>query len=53
MSEHEHDHGMGHTHDLDPTLFDNSAATDEPIGLIMTLHIAFMVAGNFFKNYPS
>ncbi|KAI8094216.1 putative integral membrane protein [Thamnidium elegans] len=51
MSEHEHEHGMGHTHDLDPALFNNSAATDEPIGLIMTLHIAFMVAA-FGVLYP-
>lgn len=46
MSEHEHSSGMGHSHDLDPSLFDNSAATDDPIGFIMTLHIVFMVAGN-------
>ncbi|KAI8378524.1 hypothetical protein BD560DRAFT_453397 [Blakeslea trispora] len=40
----DHDHGsMGHSHQLDPSLFDNSAATDDPIGLIMTLHIVFMV----------
>lgn len=45
MSEHSHSGGMGHSHDLDPSLFDSSAATNEPIGLIMTLHIIFMVAG--------
>lgn len=46
MSEHDHDSGMGHSHNLDPSLFDESAATNEPIGLIMTLHIAFMVTCN-------
>ncbi|KAI8080200.1 uncharacterized protein B0P05DRAFT_579120 [Gilbertella persicaria] len=49
MSEHEHGSGMGHSHNLDPSLFENSAATDEPIGLIMTLHIAFMVTGVYLK----
>ncbi|KAI7890581.1 uncharacterized protein EV154DRAFT_421761 [Mucor mucedo] len=42
---------MGHTHDLDPSLFDNSAATDDPIGFIMTLHIVFMAAA-FGILYP-
>lgn len=45
MDEHDHSSGMGHSHDLDPSLFENNAATNEPIGLIMTLHITFMVAG--------
>lgn len=45
MSEHEHTGSMGHSHNLDPSLFDSSAATNEPIGLIMTLHITFMVTG--------
>lgn len=47
MDEHEHGHdsGMGHSHNLDPALFESSAATSEPIGLIMTLHICFMVLG--------
>ncbi|CAO3653586.1 unnamed protein product [Mucor hiemalis] len=51
MSEHSHSGGMGHSHDLDPSLFDSSAATNEPIGLIMTLHIIFMVAA-FGILYP-
>ncbi|CEG82589.1 hypothetical protein RMATCC62417_16640 [Rhizopus microsporus] len=51
MSEHDHDSGMGHSHNLDPSLFDESAATNEPIGLIMTLHIAFMVT-SFGILYP-
>jgi hypothetical protein len=48
MSEHQHEHesGMGHSHDLDPALFSDFAATGEPLGLIMTLHIIFMVAGS-------
>ncbi|KAG0950377.1 hypothetical protein G6F29_007444 [Rhizopus arrhizus] len=51
MSEHEHSSGMGHSHDLDPSLFSENAATNEPIGLIMTLHIAFMVT-SFGILYP-
>lgn len=51
MSEHDHMSGMGHSHDLDPSLFDNSAATNEPIGMIMTLHIIFMTTGTL--NYHS
>lgn len=53
MSEHEHDSGMGHSHNLDPSVFASSAATNDPIGLIMTLHITFMVAGtlNFLLNF--
>ncbi|OBZ90634.1 Protein YTP1 [Choanephora cucurbitarum] len=51
MSEHDHGSSMGHSHNLDPSLFDNSAATDEPIGLIMTLHIVFMVTA-FGILYP-
>jgi hypothetical protein len=41
-SEEEH---HGHTHDLDPTIFTDFAATDEPIGSIMTLHLASMILG--------
>jgi hypothetical protein len=41
LSEEQH----GHTHDLDPTIFTDFAATDEPIGSIMTLHLASMVLG--------
>lgn len=33
----------GHTHDLDPSLFVDFAATDEPIGSIMTMHLVTMV----------
>lgn len=41
---HEHEHGAtGHSHNLDPSVFETSAATDEPIGYIMALHITFMV----------
>lgn len=52
MSEHDHTGGMGHSHDLDPSLFVSSAATNEPIGLIMTLHIIFMVTGNIYIYHP-
>ncbi|KAI9483708.1 MAG: hypothetical protein EXX96DRAFT_559291 [Benjaminiella poitrasii] len=53
MSEHEHEHssGMGHSHNLDPSLFESSAATNEPIGFIMTMHITFMVTA-FGILYP-
>ncbi|KAI7904892.1 uncharacterized protein BX663DRAFT_503941 [Cokeromyces recurvatus] len=51
MSEHEHSHGMGHSHNLDPSFFIESAATNEPIGLIMTMHITFMVIA-FGILYP-
>lgn len=50
MDEHEHEHAhsgaTGHSHNLDPSVFASSAATDEPIGYIMALHIAFMVTGS-------
>ena len=39
---------LGHGHDLDPSMFATSAATDEPIGTIMALHITFMVAGRLW-----
>lgn len=46
MDEHGHEHGaVGHSHNLDPSVFESSAATDEPIGFIMALHITFMVIG--------
>lgn len=41
----------GHTHDLDPTIFTDFAATDEPIGSIMTLHLASMILGTFTSGY--
>ncbi|KAI8992103.1 putative integral membrane protein [Mycotypha africana] len=50
-SEDEHSSGMGHSHNLDPSLFNSYAATDEPIGLIMALHITFMVTA-FGILYP-
>ena len=37
----------GHTHDLDPALFTDFAATDEPIGSIMTLHLVTMVTSTY------
>jgi hypothetical protein len=37
----------GHTHDLDPALFTDFAATDEPIGSIMTLHLVTMVISTY------
>lgn len=37
--------GHGHSHDLDPSLFEEFAATSEPLGTIMILHIACMVVG--------
>src|ERR1700709_1087745 len=37
----------GHTHDLDPAIFADYGATDEPIGTIMTLHLATMVLSRF------
>ncbi|KAI9315919.1 hypothetical protein BX666DRAFT_2019578 [Dichotomocladium elegans] len=45
MDEHEHEeHGTaGHSHNLDPSVFESSAATNDPIGSIMALHITFMV----------
>ncbi|KAI8145036.1 hypothetical protein BJV82DRAFT_577296 [Fennellomyces sp. T-0311] len=52
MDEHEHGHGAtGHSHNLDPEVFKSSAATDEPIGFIMALHITFMVIAFGFL-YP-
>ncbi|OAD77549.1 hypothetical protein PHYBLDRAFT_2376, partial [Phycomyces blakesleeanus NRRL 1555(-)] len=42
---------MGHSHDLDPSLFTEYATTSEPIGTIMTLHIIFMIAA-FGILYP-
>ncbi|KAI7849284.1 hypothetical protein BDC45DRAFT_448852 [Circinella umbellata] len=52
MDDHEHSHAAtGHTHDLDPSVFKSSAATDEPIGFIMALHITFMVIAFGFL-YP-
>ncbi|KAG2189166.1 hypothetical protein INT44_004308 [Umbelopsis vinacea] len=41
----------GHTHDLDPMIFTDFAATDEPIGSIMTLHLASMILA-FGIIYP-
>jgi len=41
----------GHTHDLDPSLFVDFAATDEPIGSIMTMHLVTMVI-TFGFVYP-
>ncbi|KAM3581597.1 hypothetical protein VKS41_005763 [Umbelopsis sp. WA50703] len=37
------DSHAGHSHDLDPAIFASSAATDEPIGSIMTLHLTTMI----------
>jgi hypothetical protein len=37
--------GHGHSHDLDPALFQEFAATSEPLGTIMILHIFCMVIG--------
>ncbi|KAG2174969.1 hypothetical protein INT43_006031 [Umbelopsis isabellina] len=41
----------GHSHDLDPAIFASSAATDEPIGSIMTLHLTTMII-TFGFIYP-
>lgn len=41
----------GHTHDLDPTIFTDFAATDEPIGSIMTLHLASMILGTLTSRH--
>ncbi|KAI9280608.1 hypothetical protein BC943DRAFT_143085 [Umbelopsis sp. AD052] len=43
----------GHTHDLDPMIFTDFAATDEPIGSIMTLHLASMILGTFTYGIPN
>ncbi|KAI9493110.1 hypothetical protein BDB00DRAFT_824442 [Zychaea mexicana] len=53
MDEHalEHSGATGHSHNLDPSVFKSSAATDEPIGLVMALHITFMVLAFGFL-YP-
>lgn len=58
MDEHQHNQpssqpetssGHGHSHDLDPSLFTEYAATSEPLGTIMVLHIFSMVIGNGSK----
>ncbi|KAI8063305.1 hypothetical protein BC940DRAFT_307601 [Gongronella butleri] len=46
-----HSHGHGHSHDLDPALFGEYAATSEPLGTIMVLHIFCMVVAFGFL-YP-
>ncbi|ORZ25423.1 hypothetical protein BCR42DRAFT_340494 [Absidia repens] len=43
--------GHGHSHDLDPALFEEFAATSEPLGTIMILHIFCMVVA-FGILYP-
>ncbi|ORX52767.1 hypothetical protein DM01DRAFT_1383930 [Hesseltinella vesiculosa] len=54
MDDHHHmdqPSGHGHSHDLDPSLFNDFAATGEPIGALMTLHIFCMVVAFGFL-YP-
>jgi hypothetical protein len=41
------DSHAGHSHDLDPAIFASSAATDEPIGSIMTLHLTTMILSKY------
>ncbi|KAI8333030.1 hypothetical protein BC941DRAFT_380615 [Chlamydoabsidia padenii] len=43
--------GHGHSHNLDPALFEDFAATSEPLGTIMILHIFCMVLA-FGILYP-